>query len=100
MQSAVDIAAAAADLSPDHLEFRRLRAEIDAADDVAVGRLFDEAHALADRLLVRPAKSPSDVLLLAEITDFFEVDVSTGEICDRAIAALIGAVLKVLGHED
>ena len=101
-----------ADLSPDHLEYRRICAEIDEfeqpgyrcddAGDAALACLLDEAHAIADRVWAKPAETLGDVLLRGEIAlRKTEASVNDGDDYDeRACAELIRAAVKVLGGKS
>ena len=59
-----------ADLSPDHLEYRRICAEISEfeqpgyrGDDAALACLLGEANAIIDRVWAKAAETLVDVLL-------------------------------------
>ena len=106
-------------LSQEHLEFRRLVAELEKykepwgcegdekaieAIEAAMGRLNEEISALERKIWATPARTLADVLLRGEIALWNEngvmdfIDDADAYEDDRATAQLIRAVVSVLGE--
>jgi hypothetical protein len=110
----VEAPTSAAALSPQHLAYRKIVAEIeryndpdctadDEETDAALSILQEQACELETEIWAKPAKTLADLLLRAEIALFNENGVmdSLGDNAayydDRANAQLIRAVIDVLG---
>ena len=104
-------------LSPQHLAYRKIVAEIEGYNDpdcvadneetdAALSRLQEQGCELETEIWAKPAKTLADLLLRAEIALFNEngvmdaVEDPGAYYDDRANAQLIRAVLDVLGGPD
>lgn len=96
-------------LPPEHLEYRRLVAEIeqmharDEEEEEALTLASDRAMAMEDKVWSQPARTLADVLFRGEIALYNEngvmeyLDRSDGYYDERSVAQLIRAVVDVLG---